>query len=71
MADDTAVLLQKLGVQRANFFGYSEGGVVAQTIAIRHPHRIGDTTVLPDGRLAVDNTDLVRTAAATIGTTET
>ena len=37
MADDTAALLEKLGVKQADFFGYSEGGVVAQMLAIRHP----------------------------------
>jgi pimeloyl-ACP methyl ester carboxylesterase len=29
MADDTAALLEKIGVKQADFFGYSEGGVVA------------------------------------------
>lgn len=37
MADDTAALLEKLGVKQADFFGYSEGGVVAQMLAIHHP----------------------------------
>lgn len=37
MADDTAALLEKLGVKQADVFGYSEGGVVAQMLAIRHP----------------------------------
>jgi pimeloyl-ACP methyl ester carboxylesterase len=37
MADDTAALLEKLDVKQADCFGYSEGGVVAQMLAIRHP----------------------------------
>jgi pimeloyl-ACP methyl ester carboxylesterase len=37
MADDTAAVLQELGVTQADFFGYSLGGGVAMQIAIRHP----------------------------------
>lgn len=36
-ADDTATLLRYLKVERADFFGYSNGGNVALQIAIRHP----------------------------------
>jgi pimeloyl-ACP methyl ester carboxylesterase len=37
MADDTAALLRQLGIEEADFFGYSMGGSVALQIAIRHP----------------------------------
>jgi pimeloyl-ACP methyl ester carboxylesterase len=37
MADDTAALLQHLGVERADFFGYSMGAGVALEIAVRRP----------------------------------
>jgi len=37
MADDTAALLNELKIERADFFGYSMGGVVALGVAIRHP----------------------------------
>lgn len=37
MADDTAALLRQLGVERADLFGYSDGGIVALGLAIRHP----------------------------------
>lgn len=37
MADDTAALLHELKIERADFFGYSMGGVVALGVAIRHP----------------------------------
>ena len=37
MADDTAALLKELKIDRADFFGYSMGGVVALGVAIRHP----------------------------------
>ena len=36
-ADDAAALLQNLRVDRADFFGYSNGGTIALQIAIRHP----------------------------------
>jgi pimeloyl-ACP methyl ester carboxylesterase len=37
MADDTAAALRRLGVEKADFFGYSMGSWVALRIAIRHP----------------------------------
>jgi pimeloyl-ACP methyl ester carboxylesterase len=36
-ADDVAALLHQLGIARADFFGFSNGGNVALQIAIRHP----------------------------------
>jgi pimeloyl-ACP methyl ester carboxylesterase len=36
-ADDAAALLEHLGIERADFFGYSNGGSIAMQIAIRHP----------------------------------
>ena len=40
MADDTAALLQQLGVPRADVYGRSDGGVVAMYLAARHPGRV-------------------------------
>ena len=40
MADDTAALLPQLGVKKADVFGYSDGGMVALEMAIRHPELI-------------------------------
>jgi pimeloyl-ACP methyl ester carboxylesterase len=37
MADDSAALLDYLGIDRADIFGFSLGGGVAWQIAIRHP----------------------------------
>jgi pimeloyl-ACP methyl ester carboxylesterase len=37
MADDTAALLGQLKIEKADFFGFSDGGIVALGIAIRHP----------------------------------
>ncbi|HEY8924238.1 MAG TPA: alpha/beta hydrolase [Polyangia bacterium] len=37
MADDTAALLAQLGVAEADVLGFSNGGVVALQVAMRHP----------------------------------
>jgi len=36
-ADDTAVLLRYLGIEKADLFGFSNGGTIALQVAIRHP----------------------------------
>jgi pimeloyl-ACP methyl ester carboxylesterase len=40
MADDTAAALQQLGIEKADFFGYSMGAAVALQVAIRHPELV-------------------------------
>jgi pimeloyl-ACP methyl ester carboxylesterase len=40
MADDTAALLEALEIDSANVFGVSLGGMVAQELALRHPHKV-------------------------------
>ena len=37
MADDTAAALQQLGIENADFFGFSMGAGIALRVAIRHP----------------------------------
>jgi pimeloyl-ACP methyl ester carboxylesterase len=40
MADDCAGLLDELGVEASHLVGASQGGMIAQTFAIRHPERV-------------------------------
>lgn len=40
MADDAAGLLEALGIDKAHICGMSMGGMIAQTITIRHPQRV-------------------------------
>ncbi|MGZ7109721.1 MAG: alpha/beta fold hydrolase [Methanobacterium sp.] len=54
MADDVAALLRYLGIENADFFGYSMGGDVSVQVALRHPvlvHKIvfaGGASYHPD-----------------------
>lgn len=39
-ADDTALLMEKLGIERAHVFGFSMGGTIAQALALRYPEKV-------------------------------
>jgi pimeloyl-ACP methyl ester carboxylesterase len=44
-ADDVAALLNTLGIEKADVFGYSMGGSTALQIAIRHPEKVNKLIV--------------------------
>jgi len=46
MAEDGVGLLTALGIQKAHICGMSMGGMIAQTIAIRHPSRVLSLTCI-------------------------
>jgi 3-oxoadipate enol-lactonase len=40
LADDVVAVLDRLGIARAHVVGFSMGGYVAQSLAVRHPSRV-------------------------------
>lgn len=49
MADDTAALLQHIGIESADVFGYSLGGATALQLVIRHPASVRKLVVASAG----------------------
>lgn len=41
LADDVAVFMDKVGLQKADVFGYSMGAAAGLQLAIRHPEKVG------------------------------
>ncbi len=61
MADDTAQVMKELGLKDACVFGASQGGMIAQALAIRHPELVqklvlGSTSshVRPEQRAVIE-----------------
>ncbi|MGW7245276.1 alpha/beta fold hydrolase [Streptomyces decoyicus] len=62
-ADDVVAVLDDLGVERADVYGTSMGGRVAQWLAVRHPHRVRALVLgcsSPGGRYGIERSDAVR-----------
>jgi pimeloyl-ACP methyl ester carboxylesterase len=45
LAEDVVGLLDHLGFDRADVFGFSLGGIVALTMGLRHPQRVGKLVI--------------------------
>lgn len=60
MADDLAWAMEKIGIENADVIGISQGGMVAQHLALDHPHLVGKLV------LAVTMSRLNDTARAVI-----
>jgi len=45
LADDAAAFIEALGYEKAHVLGHSAGGLVAQLLAVRSPHRIDKLTL--------------------------
>lgn len=67
-AEDTALLMDKLGIEHAHVFGFSMGGLIAQVLALRHPEKVsklilggtfcgGKETVMPSKEVTQKLTD--------------
>ncbi|MEU8032212.1 alpha/beta fold hydrolase [Streptomyces sp. NPDC049099] len=67
LADDVRAVLDELGIERADVYGTSMGGRVAQWLALDQPHRVRSLVLgctSPGGPHAVERDDTVRRALA-------
>jgi pimeloyl-ACP methyl ester carboxylesterase len=46
LADDTAYVIETLGIERASVMGWSMGGFIAQTLAMKHSNRVHKVVLL-------------------------
>ena len=46
MADDAALLIERLGLEKAHIIGASMGGMIAQIIAAKHPNKVDNVGLL-------------------------
>ena len=64
MMEDTAALLQKINLEKVDLVGFSDGGILALMLAVRHPELvrrlvISGVNVSPEG-LNVDDLEVLR-----------
>ncbi|MGV9455379.1 alpha/beta fold hydrolase [Streptomyces sp. NPDC003635] len=64
MADDALAVLDAFGVARAHVVGASLGGLIAQRLAVTHPHRVLTLTSLSSQPLGTDTAAAVQRALA-------
>ena len=54
LADDVAQVVEMLGIERVNVLGWSMGGFIAQTLALRNPRRINKLILLSTAPAGAD-----------------
>lgn len=64
MVDDAMRVLDDHGVAKAHVVGMSMGGMLAQSVALKYPERVGALTVLSCSPLGVDTSGLPGTTEA-------
>jgi pimeloyl-ACP methyl ester carboxylesterase len=64
MVDDAARVLDEHGVAKAHVVGMSMGGMLAQSVALKYPERVGALTVISSSPLGVDTSGLPGTTEA-------
>jgi pimeloyl-ACP methyl ester carboxylesterase len=57
MADDAAGLLDAYNIDQANIVGMSLGGMIAQVLAVRHPHKVLTLTLIASSIFESDDND--------------
>ena len=58
IGDDAMRVLDDHGIARAQVAGMSMGGMIAQSVALKHPERVGALTVISSSPLGVDTSNL-------------
>jgi pimeloyl-ACP methyl ester carboxylesterase len=72
MALDTVGLMDALGIERAHVVGVSMGGMIAQTIAARHPGRVRSlTSIMSNTGARFSGQPAIRTYPVLIGSSPT
>jgi len=72
MADDTAGLMDAIGIDKAHLFGISMGGAIGQWLAIRHPEKLISLMLgctLPGGSQSISGERGAASAALSSGIT--
>ncbi|MDX8456856.1 alpha/beta hydrolase [Mesorhizobium sp. VK9D] len=64
MVDDAMRVLDDHGVAKAHVAGMSMGGMIAQSVALKYPERVGALTVISSSPLGVDTSNLPGTTEA-------
>ena len=60
MADDMAVALKQLGIKHACVYGTSQGGIIAQILAIKYPQLVGKLALASTtGRLRQESKEII------------